>query len=203
MQENRYSRLIIRRILSFLIKCFFCVNKTLRFQNSIEFEKPCLAIFFHDEIMPIIEFFKHTNTVALASKNHAGAAIGKVLHNYGYEVVYGSSARDGIDALRKLGVKLKENKKIFITPDGPTGPRHKIKPGAIILAKRENVPLYLLSPNYKGIKIKFLWDSFLYPLPFTKVTFKHIKKQINYKNAKERDALVLDIENQLQYISNS
>ena len=75
--------------------------------------------------------------------------------------------------------------------------------GAGILAKNANVPLYLLSPNYKGIRIKLLWDKFLYPLPFAKVTFKSVKIEINLDlNREETNQKINEAEAILKNLTN-
>ena len=178
-QETRFSRLLFRKFLSFIIRTLFLVRYTLSYKNQLHVIKPCVIAVFHDEMLPVIDFMKKTNAVCLASKNHAGSSIANVLNSYGYKIVYGSPGRRGKKALEELIEEIKRGQIVMITPDGSRGPRHKMKAGAVILAKKTNVPLYLVSPNYNGIRIKFLWDKFLYPLPFSTVTFRYAKMEIN------------------------
>ena len=78
-----------------------------------------------------------------------------------------------------------------------------MKAGAVILAKKANVPLYLLSPNYKGIRIKLLWDKFLYPLPFATVTFKSVKIEVKSDlNREETNQKINEAENLLKNLTN-
>jgi lysophospholipid acyltransferase (LPLAT)-like uncharacterized protein len=122
---------------------------------------------------------KNTNSVFLTSKNHVGSSLAKVLSSWGYKIVYGSPGERGKKALEELAEEIKKGKIVILTPDGSRGPRHKMKAGAVILAKKTNVPLYLVSPNYNGIRIKPSWDNFLYPLPFSIVMFRYAKMEFN------------------------
>jgi hypothetical protein len=58
---------------------------------------------------------------------------------------------------------------IAITPDGPKGPIHKLKPGAVITAKKSNVPLVLMGIGVSRKKILKSWDKFEIPKLFSKV----------------------------------
>lgn len=202
-QETRFSRLLLRGILSFTIRMLFYIKKTLRYNNSIDVSSPCVIAVFHDEMLPVLDFMKHSNAVILTSKNHVGSSLAKVLSSWGYKIVYGSSGSRGKTALEELIQEIKKGKIVILTPDGSRGPRHKMKAGAVILAKKTNVPLYLLSPNYKGIRIKFLWDKFLYPLPFATVKFRSVKIEIKSDlNREETNQKINEAENLLKNLTN-
>jgi lysophospholipid acyltransferase (LPLAT)-like uncharacterized protein len=79
-----------------------------------------------------------------------------------------------------------------------------MKAGAVILAKKTNVQLYLLSSKYKGIRIKFLWDKFLYPLPFATVKFRSVKIEIKSDlNREETNQKINEAENLLKNLTNN
>ncbi len=64
---------------------------------------------------------------------------------------------------------LKENEKPgLIVPDGPTGPRFKVKPGIVLLAKGTGFPVIPITYSGNRIKIFSSWDRFILPLPFSK-----------------------------------
>ena len=56
---------------------------------------------------------------------------------------------------------------IAITPDGPRGPRQKFKAGAVITAKKTNIPLVLAGVAFKRKKLLSNWDKFEIPYFFT------------------------------------
>jgi len=54
-----------------------------------------------------------------------------------------------------------------VVPDGPRGPRFKVQPGVIVLAKKTGYPVVPVSYSAKKIKIFSSWDRFILPYPFT------------------------------------
>jgi lysophospholipid acyltransferase (LPLAT)-like uncharacterized protein len=59
---------------------------------------------------------------------------------------------------------------VIITPDGPFGPAHVAKPGALIVARESGLPLlpwaFQLRP---AIRLTGRWDRQLLPLPFSSI----------------------------------
>ncbi len=159
---------------------------------------------FHDEMLPVLAFLQYSDSVFLASYNHLGFALSTVLISWGYRIVYGSQRHGGKEALIALADALKTGKKVILTPDGSRGPRHKMKAGAVVLAKKTNVPLYLVSPKYRGIRLKFSWDHFLFPLPFSKVEFRCKRIDVNQNLTREEtEKAIKEAETLLQELSNT
>jgi lysophospholipid acyltransferase (LPLAT)-like uncharacterized protein len=63
---------------------------------------------------------------------------------------------------------LKNKDIVVITPDGPRGPRQRIKKGALRIASITGVPIYPVVFSVQKRKILKTWDRFLFPLPFNK-----------------------------------
>ncbi len=72
-------------------------------------------------------------------------------------------------ALRAISKALKTKKALIVTPDGPSGPLHKIKPGALFASRLTNTPIFLMS--WKSSKCWRIpsWDRMQIPLPFSKI----------------------------------
>jgi lysophospholipid acyltransferase (LPLAT)-like uncharacterized protein len=80
--------------------------------------------------------------------------------------------RGGKGAIEKIIAEIRNsNRNFLIAVDGSRGPRHKMKAGAVIVAQKAQVPLYLLRASYKGIPLIFSWDKHRIPYPFAEVTF--------------------------------
>lgn len=70
-------------------------------------------------------------------------------------------------ALRSAVNLLNSGSNIVITPDGPKGPRHKVKLGSWYAAKHSNASITPLSVTWeKSIQLKS-WDKFFIPYPFS------------------------------------
>jgi lysophospholipid acyltransferase (LPLAT)-like uncharacterized protein len=87
----------------------------------------------------------------------------------GARVIRGSSTRTGARALRDYyQLLVDERVSPVITPDGPTGPRHQFKQGALLLAQISGRPL--LPMAFAASRAWFFgWDRFVLPWPFSRV----------------------------------
>ncbi len=93
--------------------------------------------------------------------------LAKILKKWNYNVVRGSSSTGGDVALGIMVDYAKNKYSIAITPDGPRGPRHKFKAGAVITAKKTKIPVVLAGIGFKRKKILSNWDKFEIPYFFT------------------------------------
>lgn len=109
----------------------------------------------------------------LVSKSNDGAIITAAAKKLGLGVIRGSARREGSDkdrggreALRAMIKHIRAKGCVVITPDGPRGPRMRVQPGVLALAKMTGAPIvpYALSTRHR--KIMKSWDKFMLPFPF-------------------------------------
>jgi hypothetical protein len=113
---------------------------------------------------------KGENVSALVSLSKDGAILASVLENWGYTLIRGSSHIGGKEALQSMVDAASRHSSLCVTPDGPTGPRHIMKPGAVLAAQRAGVPLVIVGIAAARKKILTRsWDRFEIPLPFSRV----------------------------------
>ena len=107
----------------------------------------------------------------LVSANRDGQFLGSIVEAYGAVLVSGSSTHGGESALIKIENGIKDKGYgCGLTVDGPRGPRHKSKKGAIWISVRTGRPIVPIRTFFKQ-KITFnSWDRFQLPLPFSKIT---------------------------------
>jgi len=127
------------------------------------------AVFWHGSMIAGWYVFRGKNSSALISASKDGEMLNGVLKNWKYKTIRGSSSKGGKEALEVLVNELKENRIVAITPDGPRGPYHEFKPGAVVAAKKSGKKLVLAGIDYKKKKQLKSWDKFEVPLPFSKV----------------------------------
>lgn len=72
-------------------------------------------------------------------------------------------------ALRSMSKALNNKKVLIVTPDGPSGPLHEVKTGAIFSNKFTKTPIYLLSWKSSSIWRVPSWDKLQIPKPFSKI----------------------------------
>lgn len=131
-----------------------------------------VAAIWHDEMFPLIAYHAYENVTAIVSQSKDGEILAQVLHRFGYQTARGSSSRGGIRALVTAIKQMDASGAgTVVTVDGPRGPRHQVKPGAIFLAHKAKAPVI---PVRAFMSSKFVfkkaWDRFQLPLPFSKCT---------------------------------
>ncbi len=128
-----------------------------------------IVVFWHSRILLISYLFKGENGVALVSRSEDGEIIARIIERQGHEPVRGSTSKGGLRAMAVLIKKLKEqNRPAVIIPDGPQGPRFKVQPGVITLAKKTGYPVLPISYSAERMKVFASWDRFILPYPFTR-----------------------------------
>lgn len=131
--------------------------------------RPCILVVWHGRLLPSAYLHRHQGIVGLVSRSRDGEYIARVLRRWGYETVRGSSSRGGSAALRELVRLARAGRTIALTPDGPRGPRQKLKPGALAAAQATGLPVVPVAAGAdRGWWIES-WDRFLVPKPFARV----------------------------------
>lgn len=108
----------------------------------------------------------------LISRSREGGIVAHTSRTVGAEVIRGSApknskAKGGVEAMRAMARHIEGGGVIAMTPDGPRGPRMRVKRGPIQLAKLAQAPLMALSWSTSNrIVIEKSWDKFVLPLPF-------------------------------------
>ena len=142
--------------------------------------------FWHGSMLLPWYIHRGKGMIALISKSKDGDLLARVLKNWKYGVIRGSSSTGGDVALGIMIDYGKNKHSITITPDGPRGPRYKLKAGAVIAAKKSGLPLVLTGVGIKNKRPLNSWDMFSIPKFFTKATLKYsdpiyVDKHLTYE----------------------
>jgi lysophospholipid acyltransferase (LPLAT)-like uncharacterized protein len=110
----------------------------------------------------------------LISPSVDGTAPAMLVERLGGHVLRGSSTATGARALRDYYETIvKQRISPAITPDGPKGPAHEFKPGAVLLAQITGKPILPLSVAASHTLRFRTWDRFELPLPFSRVVIAY------------------------------
>ncbi|MCF8240442.1 MAG: lysophospholipid acyltransferase family protein [Melioribacteraceae bacterium] len=172
MSLKQINRSLLRRIgLSILpdLTGLLCRSVKIEFTNKkiidelTKQNQNYVLAFWHGTML--LPWFLHGNKnfAALVSLSKDGELLTKVLERWNYELARGSSNLGGKEALELLLEKGREGFSIAITPDGPTGPRHEMKAGAVVAAKKLQIPLVLMGIGFKDFYKLKSWDLFEIP----------------------------------------
>lgn len=109
-------------------------------------------------------------TMAVVSASRDGQYIVDLIRHLGLKSLRGSSSRRGANAQRQAIRAIREGYNVAFTPDGPRGPKYKLKPGPLHLAQLTGAPIIPMSVNASRYFQFKSWDNFQIPLPFSTVT---------------------------------
>lgn len=110
----------------------------------------------------------------LISPSVDGTAPAMLVRKLGAHVIRGSSTATGARALRDFyEVVNKQGISPLITPDGPRGPVHEAKPGAVMLAQLTGKPMLPVSIVASRTWTLSTWDRFEIPWPFARVAIAY------------------------------
>jgi lysophospholipid acyltransferase (LPLAT)-like uncharacterized protein len=107
----------------------------------------------------------------LISQSREGGIVAHTSRTVGAEVIRGSAAKrgqqkGGVEAMRAMARHIEGGGVIAMTPDGPRGPRMRVKRGPIQLAKLAGAPLIGVTWSTSNRIVFDSWDRFILPLPF-------------------------------------
>ena len=170
---------VIGKLVSLLMRV---VGLTLRYELNDPYGQrakaapgvPVIWIFWHNCLFaaPLTKkkFSGTAPASALASASRDGAVIESVVSSFGVKTVRGSSSRRGVAALIALKKALKAGEQLFVTPDGPRGPRYHLQPGVVKLGQSSGAPIIPVRFEHSSSWRLNSWDRFHIPKPFSKVT---------------------------------
>lgn len=108
---------------------------------------------------------------AIISQHFDGALMAGTLNIFGIKPLRGSSRKGAQKVLLQAFRSIKQGEEVLITPDGPKGPRHTVNDGAIGLALKSKLPIFVINFTAQRFWQFNSWDKFVIPKPFSKVDF--------------------------------
>ena len=131
--------------------------------------RTAVLTFFHGRQFLQAGFFARRKIGILSSLSRDGELQAHVMTGLGYEVVRGSASRGGARGLIGMKKLMEKGHNVAFAVDGPKGPIHDVKPGAVYLAKKSGAPVIASGASANPAHIfTRAWDLYLLPWPFGK-----------------------------------
>jgi lysophospholipid acyltransferase (LPLAT)-like uncharacterized protein len=140
-------------------------------QQTLE-QRPLIGSFWHSCIIPATYVCRDLGVRVMSSTSYDGEYMGRIIHKFGFVAVKGSSSRNAVRALLGLRRALENGWTVAFTLDGPRGPRHKVKPGPVALARSSEVPLTMFHGAVEKAWVLNTWDRLMIPKPFSRVLLR-------------------------------
>ena len=134
-------------------------------------DKPVIVAIWHGRLVQMPYLFRHCphKVYALISAHRDGLLVSYAAKRFGIDTVKGSSTRGGAAALKALLRLAKSDHSLFITPDGPKGPRMQAQNGVLDVARMTGLPILPVSMSATKGKLIRSWDRFFLPRPFSHI----------------------------------
>lgn len=147
--------------------------------------RPIVYVLWHSRLLPLIHSRRGEGTAILISRHRDGSYLTRLCEGWGYRVVRGSHRRGGAVGLLGLIRYLQSGGEVGTTPDGPRGPREKVKPGLLLAAQHANALVIAMGARPSSAWWwTHTWDRFCVPRPFTKIEV-HYSPPISVAEGKE------------------
>ena len=153
---------------------WYTTSKKFHFISPVGDEQH-VCVCWHGELLMSPQAYRKVHkkhpASAIISSHFDGSLIASTLKMLGIRSLRGSSRNGAKQVLLQAFKSIKSGEEVLITPDGPKGPRHHMSDGAIGIALKSKLPVFIM--NYRAEKYWQLksWDKFVIPKPFTKVDF--------------------------------
>jgi lysophospholipid acyltransferase (LPLAT)-like uncharacterized protein len=131
---------------------------------------PIVHAFWHNETFAAAWYWRNRGVVVMSGYNFDARFTARVIGILGYEIARGSASRGAARALVAMAQSMRRGHDTAFTIDGPRGPRHVAKAGAVMLAKATGAPLvcFHTRPARAWVFSKS-WDRTEIPKPFSRM----------------------------------
>ena len=166
-------------ILSFfgrwLFQILFLLNKvSIKGEKNliklIKSNEPIMLCVWHGRLIYPSWYIRfHTKLHIVSSRHPDSEILGRVLKNWGYDLIKGSTNKGGISVIKKMSNVFDDGGMIAVTNDGPKGPAQMAKSGSIGLAIKKNVNIITVTGSASRFWELNSWDKSILPKPFGKI----------------------------------
>lgn len=139
------------------------------YRRLLDAREPVIYALWHGRLLPLTYIHRRLEISPVISESADGEYIARILEHWDYRPVRGSSTRGGSRAFRELLRVARSGRSLAFTPDGPRGPRQRMKPGVISAAQLTGFPVVPMSAAATRAWWFEGWDRFLVPQPFARV----------------------------------
>jgi lysophospholipid acyltransferase (LPLAT)-like uncharacterized protein len=163
-----------------------CVSREEGAQETVQ-QRPLIGSFWHACIIPATYMCRNLGVRVMSSNSYDGEYMGRIIRKFGFVAVKGSSSRNAVRALLGLRRALQDGWAVAFTLDGPRGPRYKVKPGPVALARSSGVPMTMFHMAVDRAWVLNSWDRMMIPKPFSRVLVRFGKLIDVPRNASDAD----------------
>jgi hypothetical protein len=144
-----------------------------RWRPLYEARRPHVFLLWHEALLPLLWQHRRQSIAIVVSAARDGQYLADFAVSLGYRTVRGSSRRGAARALLGAVRELRAGYAVAFTPDGPTGPRREMKPGAVAAAQRGGGVIVPLHAEARRAWRLDSWDRLMIPKPGAEVRIRY------------------------------
>jgi len=153
---------------------WYTTRKKFHYITEID-ERQHVCVTWHGELLMSPQAYRHIHkkhpASAIISSHFDGALIARTLEFLKIRPLRGSTRKGARQVLLQAFKSIKSGEEVLITPDGPKGPRHTMSDGAVGIALKSKLPIFVMNYTAQNYWQLGSWDKFVIPKPFTQVDF--------------------------------
>lgn len=174
--RSRWLNIVLSYLATFGLRLLFVTLRVRHFKvvaDATPYSRPTgpqrfTFSMWHDQIVMAVFSLRTWNLAGLISQHRDGGYLADSVLIAGIQPVRGSTSRGGAEAVSEILSRPELH--LAMTPDGPRGPRRKMKEGIVFIASRSGrpiVPTALVCSRQWSVPGS--WTDMAIPKPFSKV----------------------------------
>ncbi|HFQ62106.1 MAG TPA: DUF374 domain-containing protein [Epsilonproteobacteria bacterium] len=173
--SRKVGQVIIPPLIYLLMRIiWYSARKKFHFITPMGDEQH-VCVTWHGELFMSPQAYRYIHkkhaASAIISSHFDGALIAGTLAFLNIRPLRGSSRKGAKQVLLQAFKSIKTGEEVLITPDGPKGPRHSMSDGALGIALKSKLPIFIMNFTAQRYWQLNSWDKFVIPKPFSKVDF--------------------------------
>jgi lysophospholipid acyltransferase (LPLAT)-like uncharacterized protein len=130
-----------------------------------------ILCFWHSRFVLMPYCYPGPRIVVLSSNHRDAEALVRILRKFGIEQARGSTSSGALTGMRQILRKVEDGCDVGLTPDGPKGPRRRVQPGVVAVARFTGLPIVPVTFSAAPARRLRTWDGTLLPKFFSKGLF--------------------------------
>jgi len=132
----------------FMRLLWFTTRKKFHYITEVGAEQH-VCVTWHGELLMSTQAYRHIHkkhpASAIVSAHFDGALIARTLEFLNIRPLRGSTRKGARQVLLQAFKSIGSGEEVLITPDGPKGPIHTMSDGAVGIALKSNLPIFVMN----------------------------------------------------------
>ncbi len=141
---------------------------TIRVRIHGEKHPNAIYLFWHNKLFVLPKALKGIKGAVLVSPSRDGRIASYIVRDFGFDIIESSYRKRRLKGALEIVKRYRMGESVGITPDGPLGPKYRIKQELYNLLRKLECNVVLVGVRYSRFVALNSWDEFQIPFPFTK-----------------------------------